>query len=354
MLNLLLALLISASLILPQTVRAQDALQLEEFACLASNPETFQNCLNDVSKTGVPLIKITQSIICTSPGSCSFKLQNSGQTFTISSSSAENKFIRQNDFSYTLLTFENSANITLRGLSFEDQGTTGCPQATVCPPLVSAKNTLNLTFDNLNFFKTRGPSLQVLNSRSVTVSNSHFRNSFKTGLEVINQKATDSIRIEGNTFENNAGTALIYQVPSVTPSSVSANKFINNHSQGAYSNCAFPCTGAQVKILTSSANLNFGKNTIAGGPDTFFDSIGLYASGIEVSGQNIYNANLYCNEISGNRGSGIVQSGPFRNITNISVTENKIFGNGLNMNIPTATTDTNNCYTRECQISCSK
>jgi len=358
----LVSLVITAcSLIFITSTYAQDDSQspsenltLKEYACLASTPETFQSCLNEVKQTGVPLIKITAPIICTSPELCSFKLQRSASSFTISPSSPQNKFIRQNDFSYTLLTIENSSNFNLNNLTFEDQGSTGCPTATICPSVITIKNSSSLVLDKLSFTFSRGTSLQILNSREVTISNSTFKNSYKTALEFSGQGYTNGIKIENNLFENNAGTGLILQAQSINKSLINNNRFINNHSQGAYTNCTFPCIGSQIKIQGPSSNLHISANTVSGGANTFFDNIGLYASGIQIGGQNISNTTLSCNEITGNRGSGIVQSGPFSAISNISITENKLYGNGLNLNIPTTVADENNCYTKDCQLACAK
>lgn len=329
-------------------------LTLKEFACQASTPKTFQGCLDEAKQIGVPLIKIVAPIICSSAQECSFKLYGSTSSFTISSSSPENKFIRQNDFSYTLLTIENSSNFNLKSLLFEDRGSTGCPTATICPAAVSISNSSSTTLDDLSFSFTRGTSLQVINSRSINISNSSFKNSYKTGLELSGQGYTNAIKIENNLFDNNAGSGLILQAQSINQSSISNNQFINNHSRGSYTNCTFPCIGSQIKIQGPSSNLSISANTISGGVNTFFDTVGLYASGIQIGGQNINSLTLSCNEITGNRGSGIVQSGPFSGISKILITENKIFGNGLNLNIPTTVADQNNCYTKDCQLACAK
>lgn len=357
MLELLLTILIAISVALPihaQEPTVSEQLKLEEYACNARDPASFKDCIVQAQQIAMPFIKIIAPIICTSRNDCTFEMKNINTSLRISPTSPENKFIRQNDFGYTLLTIENSSNIELSGLGFEDQGSSGCPLGTTCPPFFVIKNSSKIQMDRLSFLKTQGTSLAISESRTISILDSTFKDSFKTGLEVASQNFTQGLKIEGNLFEDNSGSALIYQAQSLNPaSSIISNRFINNHSKGAYSSCVYPCTGAQIKIFGPTANLRISNNTISGGVDSAFDSLGLYSSGIEIGGQDVGTTLVYCNEVSSNRGSGIVQSPPFRNTSGVAVSENKIWGNGLNLNIPTVTADENNCFTKECKLSCS-
>src|SRR5690606_16175423 len=118
-----------------QEPQVADNLRLEEFACLARDPASFKSCLNEAKATSVPVIKIIAPIICTSSADCSFQISDHHSSLTISPSRPENKFLRQNDFSYTLLSISNSSNLSLDTVAFEDDGNTGCPQGVACPPL---------------------------------------------------------------------------------------------------------------------------------------------------------------------------------------------------------------------------
>lgn len=331
-----------------------DNLHLEEFACNAHNPQSFKSCINEAKKTLVPVIKITAPIICTSAADCSFQIDNHHSSLTISPSSPENKLIRQNDFSYTLLTVTNSSNLTLGNISFEDEGPTGCPQGVFCPALTLVNSSSGLKLSKLTFFGTKGNSLEINNSRNITVEGSAFLNSFKTALEVKTEGFTQSIKITNNNFENNYGSALIFQALGAGSNSsiISGNKFVNNHSNGSFSNCLYPCVAPQLKINGPSSNIRIAENIISGGTNTALDSLGLFASGIELNGRNVSNTTIFCNEITSNRGSGIVQSPPFSNVSGIRITENKLFNNGLNLNVPTATASADNCFTTDCRLSC--
>lgn len=349
-----------------QPAYSQEQLQLKEYACLAFDPQTFKGCLQEVKDTGVPIIKITKPIICENRQDCSFEISGSSRSFQISPSLPENKFIRRGDFGYTLLSVDNTSNMTLKDLTFEDEGTVPCAAGTICPPLITIKSSSSILIDKLNFMGTRGTSLSISDPKNVIVTNSVFKDSFKNALAVSTLGFTEGLKIDKNLFDSNAGAGLTFQAASVGsgPASISGNKFVNNHSKGAYSagttpdgrasSCSYPCIGSQVKISGPTNNLRVANNTVTGGINTLFDSLGLYSSGIEVGGSNINNTTLICNEITGNRGSGIVQAGPFSGISALVISENKIWGNGLNLNIPTATADENNCYTSECKLSCAK
>lgn len=346
--------LLGYSLTRAQESQVADNLRLEEFACIARDPATFKSCLIESRSTSVPVIKIIAPIICQSASDCSFEIKDLTTSLEISPSSPENKFLRKIDFSYTLLSISGSSNINLEGLTFEDEGENSCPQGVTCAPFASIDSSSTITLNKVTFLKTKGPSLIINNSRQITVTDSNFKESFKTGLEIKTQGFTQNLKIMRNNFENNSGSGLIFQAPGAgqNTSEISHNKFINNHSGGSYSNCLYPCVASQLKIAGPSSNIKISANTISGGINTALDSLGLFVSGIEIGGQNITNANLNCNEITGNRGSGIVQAPPLSNINNVSISENKLWNNGLNLNIPTATASADNCYTQECTLAC--
>jgi len=350
-------LLISLSLVTPIYSQEPNAvsqnLSLEEYACIADGPESFKSCLTEAKTTGVPFIKITAPIICESRNDCSFTMTGLRSFLKISPTLPENKFIRKSDFGYSLISVDDSVQIEFTGLTFEDQSDTSCPGGTTCQPFVSVKTSNNIKFDKVSFVKTQGVSLKIIDSRDISILGSSFKESDKSAVEISAANFTEKIKIENNQFENNAGTALVFQSNSIgSQSTIGNNKFINNHSKGAYSNCIYPCTGAQLKVTGPTSNLKISNNIISGGINSALDSLGLYSSGIEVGGQNINNTSLYCNEISGNRGSGIVQSPPFINISSVTISENKLSGNGLNLNIPSVQSDDTNCYTESCKLSC--
>ena len=337
----------------PDPDSVSENLRLEEYACRARDPESFKACLVEARQTGVPFIRIDAPIICESRADCEFNMSNMKYFLKIAPAAPENKFIRTSDFGYTLFNIQNSGQIELASLTFEDESDTGCPQGTTCPPLISISMATNIKFDKVTFNKTQNTSVKIADSRGIEIYNSLFKDSYRSAIEISTANFTDGLRIENNTFENNAGAALIFQSNSLSSQSlVQNNKFINNHSNGAYADCTYPCTGAQIKINGPTSNLRIAKNSITGGINTALDSLGLYASGIEIAGQNIKSTSLYCNEITANRGSGIVQAPPYANITAVTISENKLTGNGLNLNIPTVPADDTNCYTAECTLAC--
>lgn len=334
--------------------QTRDTLFLDEFACAASDPPSLKKCIEEVKQTRMPLVKIVAPIICTNPQECNFEFKNIKTDTTFFAAKTDFKIIRKNDFSYPLFTIDGSSGIRLYEITFEDQGEGACPPGTLCPELLAVKASSNISIDRSDFLNIRGNAVKVTDARNVSIINSIFKNGFKTGIEVASALPTENIVIQGNTFEDNAGSAVLFQGISLSDrqSSITANTFTNNHSKGAYLDCIYPCTGSQVRISGPSANLRFTQNKVTGGFDTIFDTLGLYSSGVEIGNTSLSNISFFCNEISGNRGSGIVQSAPFRDIVAVSISESKIWGNGLNLNVPTANVSEDNCYTQECKLTC--
>lgn len=335
--------------------RFQDTIQLEELACKAKDPATLKGCLEEVKRSGMPIIKIVAAIICEDRQDCTFALKRINASVIIMSAKPEFKIIRKNDFGYPLFTVENSSGIKFLDLSFEDQSQAPCIHGTVCPPLIVISNSSNIQIEKSQFKNIHGTTINIIDSRNISINGSTFTAGFKGAVQYSSRLPTENIIVYGNTFDSNWGSAVSFQGVSLVPnnSSISFNTFTNNNAQGSFANCIYPCMGSQVRIPGPTANLSLKQNKVSGGADTVFDLLGLYSSGIEIGSDAVSNVDLYCNEIYGNRGSGIVQSAPFRNIANIRVSENKIWGNGLNLNIPTATIEENNCYTKDCKLSCS-
>lgn len=362
-LTLLIPILISAFLIAsPLQVQSQnanqtsDTIHLEEFACKAIDPKSLKFCIEQAKTINVPLVKIDAPIICTNRQDCSFGFNEINTNTIFYSTRPENKIIRREDFSYTLFLITNSSGLEFSQLIFEDEGQNPCPQATICPDIISIKNSRNITIGGTLFNKSRGAGVLISNSRDITVKGSNFFNGYQAGVKVASTIPTESIIIEGNNFEGNAGEGVIFQSLSLsdTPSSIESNTFTNNHAKGAFSDCTYPCVGSQLSIIGQTGNLNINRNKIQGGVDTVFDLLGLYASGIEIGSSNISQVKIYCNKISGNRGSGIAQSAPTQNTAPVLIDENKIWGNGLNLNIPVAKIEANNCFNKECTLACLK
>lgn len=334
--------------------RFQDTMQLEELACKAKDAATLKGCIEEVKRSGMPIIKIIAPIICESRQDCTFELKRVNASVVIMSAKPEYKIIRKNDFGYPLFTLDNSSGIKFLGLGFEDQSQIPCVHGSVCPPLIVISGSNNIQIEKSNFKNIHGIAVYIVDSRNTGINDSSFNQGFKGAIQYSSKLPTENITVERNTFDSNRGSAVSFQGVSLKPniSSISYNNFINNNAQGFLLDCIYPCVGSQVWIKGPSSNLRFVQNKVLGGVDTVFDLLGLYSSGVQIGSDAVSNIDLYCNEISGNRGSGIVQSAPFRNIANIRISENKLWGNGLNLNIPTATIEENNCYTKECKLAC--
>lgn len=336
------------------SLQSKDTLSLEEFACIAKNPATLKECINQVRTIKVPLVKIDAPIICASQNDCAFDFTGINTDTTFYATRTENKIIRSNDFSYTVFNIDNSSGLKFSGLTFQDDGISDCPQGTVCPPVVVINKSGKIIIERTSFADLKGTALFVSDSRTVTIDRSNFSDGLKDGIRISSSKPTGGINITGNNFDGISGNAVSYQAVSTNGplSTITSNTFTNNHAKGFYENCTYPCTGSQVRIIGPTSNLQFRQNKITGGLNTIFDSLGLYPSGLEIGSTNINNLRIYCNEISGNLGSGIVQPSPVTGSGQISVDGNKIWGNGLDMNTVSANITETNCYNDQCNLSC--
>lgn len=334
-----------------------DLVQVKEFACEAYDPKTLKDCFT--AETFAPIIKIIAPIQCKSKQECQFDLSTVKEGVVILATKPENKILRSEDYAYTLFTINNSPGLQFRDIYFEDFDTTPCVLGTECSPHVVISNSKNITIQNAQFNKTHGTSISINNSSNITITNSQFKSAQKHAIAVTSTTPMEGIRIDKNTFENNGGNAIIFQGNSAQAkgSTIINNTITNNHAKGSYASdaatCTYPCIGSQLKISGPTSNLVIHKNQISGGGNTVFDTVGLYTSGIEIGSRGISNLTLTCNSISDNRGSGVVQAKPISNSSNIRLSKNKIWQNGLSVNTVSAVVDPDNCYTSTCSLSCN-
>ncbi len=356
LLILLLFPLIPAQAQTDASLQSKDTLLMEEFACSAIDPATLKKCINEVRINKVPLVKINAPIICDQQSECAFDFSGIQTDTTFYAANSANKILRSNDFSYTIFNIDGSSGLKFSGLIFEDDGLAVCPAGTICPPALIINKSNNITIEDSEFTNLQGTAVLVSDSITVIVNNSKFLNILKNGIEVTSVQLSGDIQIIDNIFTDVAGNALAYQSigTNQNPSIIDSNTFTNNHSKGFYENCVYPCTGSQVKITGPTSKVEFRKNKISGGLNTIFDSLGLYPSGLEIGSTNINSVRIYCNEISGNPGSGVVQSSPVSSSSQIDIDGNKIWGNGLDMNTLTVNIGPDNCYNGQCNLECLK
>lgn len=332
----------------------EDTVQIEELVCNASDPASFKECIQRIRNNEVPLLKIIKPIICESRNDCEFDLSRINADVIIHTTNPENKILRKNDYSYTLFKIEDSGGLRFTNLIIEDEEDKPCGAGVSCPPLITLKSTEKITFEKMYFLKTRGVTVSSVDSTGLIIKDSNFSGSQKSAVQISSTLFQEGIKIENNTFEGNTGQAIDFQTQSlgVNPASIVLNTFVNNHAKGAFSNCVYPCVGSQLKITGPTVNLVVSRNIVSGGRDTAFDIAGLYASGIEIGNNNVSRLSVFCNQVSGNRGSGIVEAPPFSKLSEINISGNKIWNNGLNLNIPVATIQKDNCFSEKCTLAC--
>lgn len=330
-----------------------DSINFGDLSCKAKNTDEFKKCLEDVKNGVFPLIRLTENLECRSKQECEFSLEGVVSQVTIAGDKTVIK--RSENFNYSIFNFSKSANIKLTNISFDEGDGSGCPGfGQVCQPVINIQDSQNIVIQNLRVHGARESAIKITNSASVAVMGSQILNSYKNAIQVSLPNLIEGVVIDGNTFENNGSSAVVFSGISLatSPSKIRANTFKKNHSKAVYTSCTFPCSAGQLLIKSGTTNLLIENNIITDGTAGMFDRFGLYPSGIEVPGADSQSVIISCNMISNNKGSGIVQTGTVRANNNTVIQDNKIFDNGINLNVQSAYLE-DNCFYKDCRVACS-
>lgn len=305
-----------------KTTAQEKSQQAYDVACEISDVPTLQDCIKRAKNKEYDLIKIIKIIECQSKDDCAIDLSGVEKAIKIYGiTNTDTGFKRTGNFDYSLFTIKNSKDIVIGSFLIDDTSEGGCPGS--CPPAIVIENSTNIIVDQLSAKSVKSTAISV--------------------------KDASSIAIKDSVFTDSSSAALLFSADGTN--SITNNTFMHNHKDALYEACRGICTGAQVYIMSNTKNVAISRNIIKDGRIDLFDPLGLYASGIDISGEGVENIMISCNKVYDNTGNGIVvnQQSSTKNIT---IEKNTIYGNGIDLNVSTQPQNTiqNNCFDFSCKI----
>lgn len=305
-----------------RTTAQEQNQQAYDVACEVTDVPTLQECVRKAKNKEYDLIRIMNIVECVSKDDCAIDLSNVDKAIKIYGVNTDTGFKRTGNFDYSLFTIKNSKDIVIGSFLIDDTSEGSCTGS--CPPAIVIENSTNITVDQLRAKSVKSTAISVKNASSITIKDSVF---------------TDS-----------SSAALVFSADGTN--SITNNTFTHNHKGASFADCVGICTGAQVYIMPNTKNVTFSKNIVKDGNIDIYDALGLYASGIDVAGENVENVTLSCNKIYNNTGNGIVipqQS----STTGIRIEKNSVYKNGIDLNLNTVSQNTNqdNCFSSSCQAA---
>lgn len=300
--------------------------QAYDIACDVKDVPTLKDCFEKAKNGEYNLIKITRIIECTSKDDCAIDLSNLHISLKIYGTSTDTGFKRIGNFDYSLFTIKNSSDIIIGGFLIDDTSSGDCSaQGISCPPAMIIDASKNIVIDQLRTKAVKNSGISVKDASSITIKNS--------------------------VFADSSGTAVVFLANS-GENIITNNTFTHNHKASFFQDCVGICIGAQVSILPNTKNLTVSKNTIKDGSIDVYGPLGLYASGIDIAGENVEAVTVSCNTISNNSGNGIVIGQQQASTKDITIGKNKLYGNGIDVNViglPQNTIE-NNCFDASCKV----
>ncbi|OGI85764.1 hypothetical protein A3A05_02145 [Candidatus Nomurabacteria bacterium RIFCSPLOWO2_01_FULL_41_12] len=339
--------------------------------CEASNAVSFKSCVSKVNNNQADNIEVTSLIACTGKNACMADLNNIKRPVSLYGRNSDDGFKRLDTYDYALITVMDSKDVKIYNLTFdenENQPCTPVSNPANCKDTIFVSNSENIVIDNVTISHSKSAAIGAYNSRKVVITNSNFINSYLFGVILnismdhdIGSLAIASARVEGNLFRNIKSNGLVLyqtQAKQNDPIIVRGNTFINNHRENIYLLCGpdaqsgtGPCPGGQLYLTNDVANVKIENNIIKDGNS----KIG--TGGIEFSNFNIRNVDVVGNEIYNNNMWGVYINPNANNVSDIFISKNKIYNNGLlpqygglNIFIPnnTSVIESGNCFTLSC------
>jgi hypothetical protein len=316
-------------------------MQVDDFVCRAADNQAFKSCISKVKSKEAQIITVTKEIVCKSREDCEFTFEGITNLQIFGLDRSRTGFKRINSFDYNIFTIDNSTNIKIGDLFFKDDESNFC-SGEQCRGVMLIKNSDNLQITSLFLSNVAGVGIELQNTKQALIKGSKIVRSNAQSIVVNNSQ---NIVIEKNQISDAASNAIIFSATSSGSgsSAILNNELIRNHKDAVYAPCESPCAGGQIRINDGTSNLQITGNTIKDGKIEKYDGLGLYVSGIDINGSGSSNINISCNNISNNRGNGIVGKG----FEKVSLRGNTIYGNGLNLNF------TNKKQTEDSKENCN-
>lgn len=336
----------------PKTLAAP----LDPTPCLAGNVGALRACFNKVQNSEADNIEITGLIICSGVNACNFSLSGTIRPVSIfGTSNSGAGFRRIDSYNYPILNITNPSGLTLKDLVFDESSSGIC--SSNCNSTISISGGSNIVLDNLTITYSKAMGVAVSKSNKVTIRNSVINNAAIFGVWLNNDLAnlSSEVVVENNLFKDNKSNAILFSAtaPVTNPNLIRGNTFIHNHRDAIFFVCGFdgksPCAGGQLLIEQGTQNLRIESNIIKDGKIDAYDAQGYYASGIEFTNHNVHNVVMLGNDIHNNTGTGIVANASLTDVDGISISGNKLYSNGADINFPGAAIS-GNCFVQDCQL----
>lgn len=321
--------------------------------CAAHNLDKFRTCMGMVASGEADNVELLNLITCSGADTCNFSLNNISRPVKIyGAPNSGAGFRRVDSYTYSIFNVSNSNGVSISNLLFDEVAGNACPEN--CGSTISVWDSSVITLADLTILSSKVMGVAVSKTQKIAVRNSVIHNAAVFGMWFSNDLSalSSEVAIENNLFKDNKSNAILFAAssPATSPSVIRNNTFLHNHRDVIFFVCGSgtdPCSGGQLLIEQGTRNLRIENNVIKDGKIDAYDARGYHASGIEFTNHNAHDVVMAGNDIHGNTGTGIVANLGITDISNISITGNKLYANGNNIDFPGAEIS-GNCFTANC------
>lgn len=297
--------------------------------CVAVDPPSLTACVSRLRSGAARELQIAARIECTQPGECAINLDGlDGVTIrgTVPQAGVHRGAAQS---VYTVVSASNAKNLTLQGLTFDDDAATpACAPLSECTHSALAFSaSQNVVLDQVAVLHGKAnTTISVGGVDGFTFRRSRVVNATAIGLWIGSRdRPCKNLHVVDSEFSDNRSNAILLDgVTGATAgdNSIERTVFTHNHRDAVYTVCSGPCPGGQLDLV-------FGDHYTVS-DNTFRDGYlhgypGLFAAGIEMDGgRSVLIAN---NRVFNNSGGGIYLN-PGQTVTDATLSGNVFVTNG--------------------------
>lgn len=263
--------------------------------CRAADINALRACLNNVKAENITRIEILGLISCNQSIVCELKIQNVSTPLTVEApANTVAGFRRTSKYDYSILRIEDSSNITIRNLIFDDVRHSCDRRNDPCAqPVIVVSNSANVALNQVALYYPQQVGVSVAKANNLIVKNSKFIQPGLIGIwmSYVPEDSSPRYHIENNFFFRSGVEAVAVQgIASATnPNTLKDNLFQHTHALYTYDICGplanEPCGGASISVYKSGHTVISGNvirdNYIENNPPGY----NLVADGMEISAQ---------------------------------------------------------------------
>ena len=319
--------------------------------CDVSDVSTLTSCVAAVRSGTIANVRFTATVPCSGNATCLVDLTNvRGPVTFFGAPGVSSGFLRTDTYTYPIFNINGASDITIANLTF-DEG----PADPACTPYqmsgseiypcqssIEINQSSNIVLERLTILHSKDHAIAFQATRGITIQDGQIQDAGVFGIWTDRGSTLSSnISITNNVIQDVKSNGIF--ISYAQNATINGNTLKHNQYFALFDTCGGGCAGGQIDMLNNTSSLIYSNQIIDGQID--LNNATGQTGGIEIAFQNT-NVTITNNIIANNLGSGIGPD-PGATGTNFIISGNKIYNNGINVDLSGSTgiQEAGDCFT---------